>query len=172
MTRTKNVSRKDEALPKRAWITIGILLVAALAAWLVHKNQQAHLFTLKSGDDAVVILLRDIEDGVYTVQYNGRQPIEITGLHVMLAGEILHMDVESVALKNGAQEVRIEQNRVPEGETFRVEPGDSFRVRITFSGQTLGYNYMYGFRIAYTAGEREAVFDLSDKDFRFLLVVE
>ncbi len=156
----------------RMWITVGILLVAALAFWLVRKNQQAHLFTLQSGDDAVVILLRDVEDGTYKVQYNGRRPVEITGIQVMLAGEVLHMDVEEVALENGSQKVTIEQNRVPEGQTFRLEPGDIFRVRVTFSGQTLGYNYLYGFRFNYTESGQSRTFDATDKDFRFLLVVE
>lgn len=156
----------------RVWITVGVLALVALAFWLVRQNQQAHLFTLERGDDAVVILLRDTEDGVYTVKYNGRQPIEITGIHVMLAGEVLHMDVESVRLEDDTQQVQIEQNQVPEGQSFQVEPGDTFRVRITFSGQTLGYNYMYGFRLAYSEGGRSGTFDLTDKDFRFLLTVE
>ena len=82
------------------------------------------------------------------------------------------MDVESVALENDTRQVQIEQNRVAEGQSFRVEPGEVFRVRVTFSGQTLGYNYMYGFRLTYTEGGRTRTFDVTDKDFRFLLTVE
>ncbi len=142
-----------------------------LLAFLFYRSQQARLFTLTQGDEALVILLRDTQDGVYTLQYNGRQPVEITGVQTMLAGEILHMDVEGVSLESDSQQVAVVQNQVE--EPFRVQPGETFQVHVTFSGQTLGYNYLYGFRLTYTGGGgTPRTFDALDKDFRFLLTVE
>ncbi len=171
MAKSKTAGKKRDTRTQVGWIGLGALALLVLLGYLVYQNQQAHLFTLERGDEALVILLRDTQDGVYTVRYNGRRPVDITGVQAMLAGEILHMDVEAVSLEDSTRQVAVVDNQA---ETpFQVQPGATFRVRVTFSGQTLGYNYLYGFRLTYSSGGGAArTFDATDKDFRFLLTVE
>ena len=171
MAKSKTALKQRAPRTRFGWIGLGALALVLLLGYLVYQNQQAHLFTLERGDKALVILLRDTQDGVYTVRYNGRRPVDITGVQTMLAGEILHMDVEAVSLEDSTRQVVVVDNQA---ETpFRVQPGATFRVRVTFSGQTLGYNYLYGFRLTYTGGSgAPRTFDATDQDFRFLLTVE
>ncbi len=166
----KSKKKAPERDNRPVWIGLVVLLGVVLLAYLFYRNRQTHLFTLTQGDESLLILLRDTEDGVYTVQYNGRQPVEITGVQTMLAGEILHMDVEAVTLEGDTQQIAVVENQAE--QPFRVSPGGTFRVRVTFSGQTLGYNYLYGFRLTYTGGGTPRTFDAVDKDFRFLLTVK
>ncbi len=165
-------SKKSQQSSLRAWIIIVALVVVALLVALVYQSQQAKGFTLVGGDQAVVVLLRDTQPGVYSVQYQGKASTNITGVQVMLAGEILHMDVDSVTLINGEQEVAVVKNRVPAETPFEVRPGDVFQVKVNFLGQTLGYNYLYGFIFDYTLDGKEQTFQVTDKDFRFLVTVE
>ncbi|RMF43877.1 MAG: hypothetical protein D6755_09855, partial [Anaerolineae bacterium] len=94
MAKPKKTAQRRDNRP--LWIGLAVMAGIVLLAFLFYRSQQARLFTLTQGDEALVILLRDTQDGVYTLQYNGRQPVEITGVQTMLAGEILHMDVEGV----------------------------------------------------------------------------
>jgi len=165
-------SKKSQRSTVRGWIIIVALVVVVALVALVYQNQQVKGFTLVSGDQAVVVLLRDTQPGVYSVQYRGKAPTNITGVQVMLAGEILHMDVDSVMLINGKQEVAVVKNRVSAETPFVVEPGDVFQVKVNFLGQTLGYNYLYGFIFDCTLDGEEQTFQVTDKDFRFLVTVE
>lgn len=159
-------------MPAGAWLAFGVFIVAiALAVW-VYQNRAAQRFTLESGDQAVVALLRDTQSGVYHLRYQGKKPVEITGVQVMLAGEILHVDVDAVMLVNGDQQAVVVKNKVTGEAPFRVNPGDTFLMRVDFIGQTLGYNYMYGVVLNYTEGGQERTFQVIDKDFRFLVTVE
>jgi hypothetical protein len=99
------------------------------------------------------VLLRNEEQGEYTVQFNGNKPIEIEDLLVMLAPETLHVSVTEVVLVRGDEEVVLEKaSEVPEGARFLLQPGDIFVVRVTFLGRTIGGNWLYGFRINYDDG--------------------
>ncbi len=165
-------SKKSQQSSVRGWIITVALVVVALFVALIYQNQQATRFTLVSGDQAVVVLLRDTQPGMYSVQYQGKASTNITGVQVMLAGEILHMDVDSVTLINGGQDVAVVKNRVPEETPFEVKPGDVFQVKVNFLGQTLGYNYLYGFIFDCTLDGEKQTFQVTDKDFRFLVTVE
>jgi hypothetical protein len=131
---------------------IAIILVAvALFIWLSNRNYVE--FVLVKGDESLLVLLRDEEQGLYTLQYNGSKSIELKNLLVMLAPETLHVSVTEVALVQGDEEVVLEKtNIVPDGTQFTLQPGDIFDVRVTFLGRTIGGNWLYGFRINYDDG--------------------
>jgi hypothetical protein len=90
----------------------------------------------------------------------------------MLAGQVLHVDVRQVVLKYGDQELTLGgDGRLPEGSEVVVQPGDAFDVQVTFRGQTLGGNYLYGFEIGYLTGERDRTVQLV-LNYDYAIVVE
>jgi hypothetical protein len=128
-----------------------ILIAIAFFLWQRFNNNVE--FMLVTGDEDILVLLRDEEQGEYTLQYKGRKAIELENLLVMLAPETLHVSVTEVVLVRGLEEVVLEKsNIVPEGTQFTLQPGDIFVVRVTFLGRTIGGNWLYGFRINYDNG--------------------
>ena len=145
----------EAAQAQLIWIVLAfsaiILLAIALLIWQSNINNVE--FVLVKGDESLLVLLRDEEQGLYTLQYNGSKPIELENLLVMLAPETLHVSVTEVALVRGDEEVVLEKtNIVPDGMQFTLQPGDIFDVRVTFLGRTIGGNWLYGFRINYNDG--------------------
>ena len=129
-------------------------------------------FTMMDGDEQLVVLLRGEKDGHYQAQYDGRNPAELNSLHVMLGGQILHVDIKQVTIIHNGQEVILEGNgTLPEGSQIIFEPGDEFEVRVTYLGRTLGGNYMYGLRIGYGDDPQAEPWDLI-AEFDFAVIVE
>jgi hypothetical protein len=129
-------------------------------------------FIMMGGDEQLLVLLRSEKDGQYQVQYDGRNPTELNSLHVMLGGQILHVDIKQVVILHNGQEVILEGNgTLPQGSQLILTPGDEFEVRVTYLGQTLGGNYMYGFRIGYGDDPQAEPWDLI-AEFDFAVIVE
>ncbi|UCF26598.1 MAG: hypothetical protein JSW42_07980 [Chloroflexota bacterium] len=129
-------------------------------------------FIMIGGDEQLVVLLRNEKDGHYQVKYDGLNPAELNSLHVMLGGQILHVDVKQVTMIHNGHEIALEGNgTLPEGTQLVLNPGDEFEVRVTYLGQTLGGNYMYGFRIAYGDDHQAEPWDLI-AEFDFAVIVE
>ena len=129
-------------------------------------------FIMMGGDEQLLVLLRNEKDGHYQVQYDGRNPAELNSLHVMLGGQILHVDIKQVVIVHNGQEIILEGNgTLPEGSQLILAPGDEFEVQVTYLGQTLGGNYMYGFRIGYGDDPQAEPWDLI-AEFDFAVIVE
>lgn len=138
-------------------------------------NSNKPAFQFVDGEKAAVVLIRNIDNGSYQVQFNGDQPAQIQSLQVMIAGQILHVDVASVNLKLGDQTVTLIDNNVPEGERFVVQPGETLTVEVSYNGQSLGFNYVHGFRITYTTNGQTITLDATDPnlpDYQYLIDVE
>lgn len=130
------------------FVLLGIFIFSlALSSCSVVNPDQ---FAIVGGDDQVLVLMRNDQDGFYQVSYAGRGPAELYSLHVMMEGQILHVDIVEVAVIQGENEVILAgDGTVPAGSQVNLEPGEEFTVRVTYHGQTLGGNYMYGFRIVH-----------------------
>lgn len=152
-------------------IVVLILAVIAVAVYLIIQNTNREAFLLADGDVVVVVLLRNEEEGRYTVEYRGSSPASIKNLQVILAGQILHVDVSRVSLTTENQSVTLQNNVVPEGEQFLVNPGETFDVIVTYLGQSLGFNYIYGFRINYDEANQNTTIDVTDED-KYIVNVE
>jgi hypothetical protein len=137
------------------WVLLAFsaIILVAIAFFIWQRFSNNVEFVLATGDEDILVLLRDEEQGEYTVQYNGSKPIELENLLVMLAPETLHVSVTEVVLVKGDEEVVLEKsNKVPDGTQFTLQPGDIFDVRVTFLGRTIGGNWLYGFRMIYDDG--------------------
>jgi hypothetical protein len=154
------------------WIGLGLVVVVALVALVIYQMQTRIPFSILGGEQPLVVLVRTDEQGLYSLRYTGGEPAQIKGVTVMLAGENLRVDVKSTTLRAGSQSVTLEKNQVPAGQAFRVEPQQTFEAQVNFYGQTIGYNYVYGFRITYESGGRERTVDVIDKDYKYLVTVE
>jgi len=129
-------------------------------------------FAMVGGDEQLVVLLRNEKDGFYQVRYEGNEPSVLQSLVVMLGGQILHVDIAKVAIIQGENEVILQgDGRLPEGSQVRLNPDEEFEVRVTYHGQTLGGNYMYGFRIVSGDDPGAEPFDLI-AEYDYAVIVE
>ena len=155
----------------KIWVpfTAALILIGTLISCSVVNPTP---FVNLGGDEQLLVLLRNEKDGNYQVRYEGRGPAELQSLHVMLGGQILHVDVKQVAITHNDQEVILEgDGSLPEGSQIVIAPNDEVNVRVTYLGQTLGGNYMYGFRIVYGDDPEADPFDLI-AEFEYAIVVE
>lgn len=163
--------RKESQRKILVWFLIGILLVVSLGVSSCSIINPAP-FVMVSGDEQLVVLLRNDKDGNYRVRYEGRNPTDLQSLQVMLGGQILHMDVQQVVILHQDKEVVLESDgTLPANVGIAFAPGDEFGVRVTYRGQTLGGNYMYGFRIDYGEDQQEETYDLI-AEFDYAIIVE
>ena len=164
MQSQKKSSTSHPSQQKRSsrWLWAGLLLIAVLAiAGLVYFSRQGDRFSIVSGEKQVLVLLRDEKTSDYRLRYTGRNPVDLTAAQVMLAGQVLHVDVKPVILVKDSQELQVQPDgSLPAGTSFHLEPNDEFDVRVTYLGQTLGGNYLYGFKLGYSQDGRERTEDL------------
>lgn len=164
--KTKEVSRRAPWI----WIGIGVLVLVALGGFLWWQ-QTRPAFGMELGSRELLVLLRNDQEGMYRLRYDGGYPVDLSMLKVMLGGTIVHVDVQQVALVHDGQETVLERDgRLPDGERIQLRPGDTFDVKVTFRGRTVGGNWLYGFRIGYLLGERERTYDLELK-YDYALIV-
>jgi hypothetical protein len=153
------------------WIVFGAVVVVGLGIiswWSLNR----HSFVLQAGEKEVVILLRQEEEVIYTIRHDGNQDTDLRSVKVMLAGQILHVDVKQVAVLYGGQEIILEPDgALPSGTAITLGPGETFDVRINFIGQTTGGNYLYGFQIGHAPGEGEVIFELN-LGYEYEIIVE
>lgn len=154
------------------WILVPLLLILLGAGGYFLLARNSVRFAMVSGEKSLVVLLRNDEQGVYRARYEGRQPVDLRSLHVMLAGQILHVDVKQVVLSYQGEEIILEPDgKLPSGMSLQLPPGAEFEVKVTFVGQSLGGNYMYGFRIGYGSGDQETLYELR-AGYDYAIVVE
>ncbi|MGW8226292.1 MAG: hypothetical protein ACWGOY_11190 [Anaerolineales bacterium] len=153
----------------RLVITYGLLLGILLVSCSIINPDS---FAMVGGDEQLVVLLRHDQDGHYQVRFEGSKPTQLNSLQVMLGGQILHVDVARVAIIQGDQEVILEgDGTVPEGSQVIFDPDEEFEVRVTYHGQTLGGNYMYGFRMVYGDNPQAEPVDLI-AEYQYAVIVE
>ena len=158
-------------LKNLTWLAITGLLVITLGLSSCSILNPASVERV-GGDEQVFVLLRNEEVGNYQIRYGGRNQTDLRSLKVMLGGQILHADVQEVAILHEGQEVVLEgDGTLPAGSHIVFSPGDEFEVKVTYLGQTPGGNYMYGFRIGYGDDPQEEPQDLIT-EFDFSIIVE
>lgn len=146
------------------WVGLAIVLVLAVAAVTVWRPASSP-FSLTKGEVNVMVVLRNTRTAEYTLTYEGKQPVTLERVLPMLQGQTLHMDVKEMEVEAGAQVYPVDNTGGLVAEAPLVlGKGDSFRVRITFLGQSLGVNVLYGFRLGYQEGGQSTTFDLILKD--------
>jgi hypothetical protein len=157
-----SIPRSEQQNRGNIWIWIGVILIAVLAAAvLIYRSQQGDRFSIVSGEKQILVLLRNEKSSDYRLRYQGRQPIDLNAVKVMLAGQVLHVDVKPVVLVKDGQELQVQPDgSLPPGTVLHLEPDDEFAVRVTYLGQTLGGNYLYGFKLGYSQDGRERAEDL------------
>ena len=142
------------------WVVLGVLVISVIG-FLVWRAGNQYAFVLQQGQKDLLVLIREDGQGDYRVKFEGPESVHMKSLHVMLAGQILHVDVKQVTLVFGDQEIVLEPNgSLPAGTDLNLKPGDTFTVHVTFLGQSLGGNYVYGFRIVYETNNNEQTYDL------------
>jgi hypothetical protein len=172
--KVKNGSRRSRGGARGtgwAWLLIGVLVIIGVV-FVILRTRSGQAFVLEQGDKQVLVLLRNDAQANYQVQYQGRGAVALRSVQPMLAGQILHVDVKQMAVSKGEQEVVLEPDgKLPEGDAITLQPGDQFDIKATLSGQSVGGNYMYGFRIGYQSGSSEQTFEVN-MDFNYEIVVK
>jgi hypothetical protein len=167
----KRQSRGSATSMTWVWLIMGVLVVIGVV-FVALRTRTGQSFVLQQGDKQVLVLLRNDAEGNYRIQYQGRGPVELRSVQPMLAGQILHVDVKQMAVSKGGQEVVLEPDgKLPEGTAITLQPGDEFDIKVTLLGQSIGGNYMYGFRIGYESGSSEQTFEVN-MDFNYEIAVK
>lgn len=171
-TSGKRSARTNTSKGNHLWIIVPIILILLGTGGYLLLARNSVKFTMVSGEKSLVVLIRNEKQGVYRARYEGRQPLDLRSLHVMLAGQILHVDVKQVVLSYQGQELVLgADGKLPPGATLKLPPGAEFEVKVTFLGQSLGGNYMYGFRIGYGKEDQPALYELK-AGYDYAIVVE
>jgi FtsP/CotA-like multicopper oxidase with cupredoxin domain len=145
------------------------VIVIGFFAW---RFLNTDTFVILNGEKELVVLIRNDKEASYRVEYQGRQPVEIQGLKVMLEGQVLHSDVQSVVLRRDGQAYPLAgDGSLPEGDSLTLQPGEAFDVVVTLRGQNRGGNYLYGFQIVYSTGENERTYRLVS-DEKYAIIVQ
>lgn len=154
------------------WLLVGALVIVAIGI-VVLQTQTQQGFVFREGEQELLVLLRNDASGDYLVEYRGRGQIELRSIKPMIAGQILHVDVKQVSVSKDSNQVVLEQpaGTVPTDQAITLQPGDVFDIKVTLRGQSVGGNYMYGFRIGYQDGASEETFELT-ADFDYEIIVE
>jgi hypothetical protein len=154
-----------------AWVIAALFIIGAVFLWYWQTSER-NVFQIVGGEKSLLVLLRNEKSGEYTLRYVGRKPAQLESLKVMLGGEILHMDVMEVVVNHQGEEYVLSRvGKVPPGTAITLNPGDEFTVRVTFLGQTLGGNYLYGFRLGYSLDGRARTYDLM-LEYEYAVFVE
>lgn len=159
------------SIPGWAWLLVLILAAAVLFAWL----QPDASFDFIGGDKTLIVLLREQGEGVYQLRYEGRQPAQITNLMVMLAGTVLYVDVSEVTLLLNDQSITLQDGAA--NPPLTVQPGEIVQVQVRYTARSIGYNYLYGFRITFKQNGRTQTVDITDpgatnQKYNYLVDVE
>jgi hypothetical protein len=154
------------------WVGILIIILVLVFGLTSCSGFNPDPFDMVSGDEQLLVLLRNEKDGNYRVRHVGSDPAELHSLKVMLGGQILHVDVQQVVIVHNDQEIVLEPDgAIPANAQVTLAPEDEFDVRVTYKAQTLGGNYMYGFRIGYGDDPQAEPFDLIT-EFDYAIIVE
>jgi hypothetical protein len=141
------------ALEGRNFLLLGVGAVAVLSiiVAIVIWQRTAIPIEFLGGDEAPIVLLGNPYETRYEFRNTSDKPLSVDRFVPMLKGQFIYVDVEEVRLQVGDQEAVMEVGgRIPAGESFVVAPGGAFEVFVTYMGQELGGNQVFGFRIAYT----------------------
>lgn len=167
-------SRSRGSIPRIPWlwVLLGGLVIVVIAAILL-QTQSRHSFLLQDGQKELLVLIRNDATGTYTVQYRGRGAVRLQSIKPMLAGQILHVDVKQMAVVKNGEQVVLEQpsGTLPANHEITLQPDDTFDIEVTLLGQSIGGNYLYGFRIGYSDGNSEQIYELT-ADFNYEIVVK
>lgn len=161
---TSNQTKQSEGRKRELpllWIAFAlVVLIVAVIYFLRIRSQLT--FQLQDGDRELLVLIRNENEGVYQVRYEGREPAQLESLKVILGGQILHVDVVQVLVDYGGREIVLIQpsGEFPAGEEITLQPGDTFETRVTFRGQSLGGNYFKGYRVEYSIDGQTSTYDM------------
>jgi hypothetical protein len=173
MISCSSIKRFFELFQSQPWkfrVLLVFLLLGIVIAACSTGNSPS--FDFVSGDEDLVVLIRNQKDGNYRVRYEGPNSTDLRALKVMLGGQILHVDVGKVVVIIDGQEFELgADGTLPEGSQVTLNSGDEFDVRVTYHGRTLGGNYMYGFRINIGDENIEEEVD-TIAEYEFVIVVE
>jgi hypothetical protein len=156
---------KDTQQKDLTWVWFAVVIVL-IGAFVYIRYQSSQVFEYVGGDDrSVLVLLRGTKDISYQVQYTGNNLISIERIQLkLITGQDMQVytDVEEMRLVNGGLEVTLDmEGNVLAGDTFVVQPGDTFVIHMRLYGQALGTNRLESLIISYLEGDREGFFDLN-----------
>jgi hypothetical protein len=159
-----NEKKQTQQNQNRTWVWAAIVIVGLLVM-IVWQSQTAKVFSYIDGDDrSVLVLLRGDKDVSYTLQYLGKDPIEISKVQLKLTSGtdlVVHTDVEEMVLISDGQQVVLESvGSVPAGQSFTLNSQDQFQLTIRLYGRSLGHNRLDGLLFTYLRDGEVETFEL------------
>lgn len=157
------------------WVGVGLAAIIFIAVAIIVWQQTAFPISFVGGESESVVLLRNTKDVEYEFKYSGKNPASLELLLVQLESPdvVLHVDVQQVTIVTSAGEFVLDKSgHAPEGTDLLIQPGETFKARVTYYGATIGAHYVYGFRLGYRADGVYNENTLNIKDREFVVAVE
>lgn len=177
MANSKKSSSSRAAKPKNPsrmlWIGIGAAVVLfVVIAFIVSRGNKSP-FEMTGGDTNPLVVLRNETTVYYQFEFKGGRPVELTRVIPriqLFQDQVMTVDVQAIALRTADGDIPLKDGYFPEGESLALQPGDTFEIGVTYLGQELGWNRIYGFKLQYTqAGQSfESELELTDDYYVFV----
>lgn len=169
-SRPQSRSTSESKLRPLLWVGVFIALLVFIVVAVIVWQRTAFPFKFASGDEQVIVLLRNTQDAEYELEFTGNEPINLQRVIIQLESNqlTLHVDVQQVTVIVGDQQVVMDDSgRTPEGTELLLQPGETFKVRVTYLGDTIGAHYIYGFRLGYESNGvyNEDTLNINDREF-------
>ncbi len=160
----QKVNLRNQNQSKFLWAGIGTAVLLFVALSFIVSRLNALPFKFVSGEEAPLILLRNTTDVQYQLEVTGSNPVTVERVVPMIQtfqGQVMYVDIEAVQLAAGGEPILLAEGGVmPAGTTLVLQPGDTLDITVTYLGQTLGHNRVYGFRLGYNVNGRSGEADL------------
>jgi hypothetical protein len=157
------------------WIGVGTVVLVFIVVAVFIWQQTSFPFSFVGGEENAIVLLRNPYDAEYQLEFTGEKPALLRRVLIQLESpqSVLHVDVEQITAIVGDQEVALDTSGYPpEGTQLTLQPGEIFTIRVTYYGQTIGAQYVYGFRLGYETNGTYKEDALTIKDREFTVSVE
>jgi hypothetical protein len=160
---------------KFLWVGVGVAALIFIVVVAIIWQQTSFPFSFVGGEEHSVVLIRNPYTSEYQLKFTGDEPANLKRVIIQLESpqRVLHVDVDSVAAVVGDQEVMLDTSGyAPESSQLTIQPDETFTIRVTYYGQTIGAHYVYGFRLGYETNGSYKEDTLNIKDREFTVSVE
>jgi len=155
------------------WYGAGAAVVLFVVIAFFVARASAIPFELTGGETNPLVLLRNETVVNYEFTYTGSSPGTLERLIPRIQlyqGQVLVADVQEIWVEIDGEQVVLEEGYFPEGVSLELQPGETFQIGVSYLGQELGWNRIYGFRIQYSINGRSVDGELRLTDDYYVFV--
>lgn len=172
-TVTKKQPQAGLSGSKLLWIGVGAAVLLFVLIALFVASRSGIPFEMTGGEVNPIVVLRNENTIYYEFSYTGESPATLQRFIPRIQlyqDQVIVADVQGVSIVYNGEEIVLDDGSVPEGTDLTIAPGATFQVGVTFLGQEIGWNRIYGWRVQYTVAGEAVDGELELKDDYYIFV--